>query len=290
MHVKFPGFVLRTFAYDPHTHLVCLHTISSLTNCHIVLSSRVSSPTRRVLLPGHFALTVTLSSQLLLVSISSYLLTSQALSLIWRPPLPLLAPSKQLTTKARPVDLFHLFHLFHADRPASTHSNFGRSCYQKPHLTGYVPHFPLTPLSLSSSPSPLPSLSSPRHAKLILFSRSFPSPQELVTLTISTHYQPRQVTRLCVELLRLHQPTIYSSYLKANMPANFRSEEGQRRLLTSVLAAHPELRLNYKGRFEFLHQRSHHNHFILSHLPLSSLPKQPKVKSNLTSYCRSLRL
>lgn len=32
------------------------------------------------------------------------------------------------------------------------------------------------------------------------------------------------------------------------MPANFRSYEGQLRLLTAVIAAHPELRLNYKGK------------------------------------------
>lgn len=31
------------------------------------------------------------------------------------------------------------------------------------------------------------------------------------------------------------------------MPANFRSYEGQLRLLTAVVAAHPELKLNYKG-------------------------------------------
>lgn len=31
------------------------------------------------------------------------------------------------------------------------------------------------------------------------------------------------------------------------MVANFRSYEGQIRLLTSVIAAHPELKLNYKG-------------------------------------------
>lgn len=33
------------------------------------------------------------------------------------------------------------------------------------------------------------------------------------------------------------------------MPANFRSYEGQLRLLTAVIAAHPDLRLNYKGKF-----------------------------------------
>lgn len=33
------------------------------------------------------------------------------------------------------------------------------------------------------------------------------------------------------------------------MPANFRSYEGQSRLLTAVIAAHPGLKLNYKGEF-----------------------------------------
>lgn len=32
------------------------------------------------------------------------------------------------------------------------------------------------------------------------------------------------------------------------MGANFRTEESQRRLLTAVIAAHPELKLNFKGR------------------------------------------
>lgn len=31
------------------------------------------------------------------------------------------------------------------------------------------------------------------------------------------------------------------------MPANFRTYEGQSRLLTAVIAAHPGLKLNYKG-------------------------------------------
>ena len=32
------------------------------------------------------------------------------------------------------------------------------------------------------------------------------------------------------------------------MVANFRTEESQRRLLTAVIAAHPDLKLNFKGR------------------------------------------
>lgn len=38
------------------------------------------------------------------------------------------------------------------------------------------------------------------------------------------------------------------SHTVSTMPANFRSYEGQLRLLTAVIAAHPELRLNYKGK------------------------------------------
>lgn len=30
-------------------------------------------------------------------------------------------------------------------------------------------------------------------------------------------------------------------------PANFRTYEGQNRLLTAIIAAHPDLKLNYKG-------------------------------------------
>lgn len=33
------------------------------------------------------------------------------------------------------------------------------------------------------------------------------------------------------------------------MVANFRTEDAQRRLLTAVIAAHPELKLNFKGRY-----------------------------------------
>lgn len=33
------------------------------------------------------------------------------------------------------------------------------------------------------------------------------------------------------------------------MVANFKTEESQRRLLTAVIAAHPELKLNFKGRY-----------------------------------------
>lgn len=33
-----------------------------------------------------------------------------------------------------------------------------------------------------------------------------------------------------------------------NMVANFKTEQSQRRLLTAVIAAHPELKLNFKGR------------------------------------------
>lgn len=35
------------------------------------------------------------------------------------------------------------------------------------------------------------------------------------------------------------------------MVANFKTEESQRRLLTAVIAAHPELKLNFKGRHRF---------------------------------------
>jgi hypothetical protein len=35
---------------------------------------------------------------------------------------------------------------------------------------------------------------------------------------------------------------------KVKMPANFKSEDAQRRLLTAVIAAHPDLKLNFKGR------------------------------------------
>lgn len=35
------------------------------------------------------------------------------------------------------------------------------------------------------------------------------------------------------------------------MVANFRTEDAQRRLLTAVIAAHPELKLNFKGRYRF---------------------------------------
>lgn len=33
------------------------------------------------------------------------------------------------------------------------------------------------------------------------------------------------------------------------MVANFRTEDAQRRLLTAVIAAHPDLKLNFKGKF-----------------------------------------
>lgn len=32
------------------------------------------------------------------------------------------------------------------------------------------------------------------------------------------------------------------------MVANFKTEQSQRRLLTAVIAAHPELKLNFKGK------------------------------------------
>lgn len=32
------------------------------------------------------------------------------------------------------------------------------------------------------------------------------------------------------------------------MPANFKTYEAQARLLAAVIAAHPELKLNYKGK------------------------------------------
>lgn len=33
------------------------------------------------------------------------------------------------------------------------------------------------------------------------------------------------------------------------MGANFKTEESQRRLLTAVIAAHPGLKLNFKGKY-----------------------------------------
>ena len=44
------------------------------------------------------------------------------------------------------------------------------------------------------------------------------------------------------------------------MPANFKTYEAQARLLAAVIAAHPELRLNYKGK----------NQIISSFLPITS--------------------
>lgn len=35
------------------------------------------------------------------------------------------------------------------------------------------------------------------------------------------------------------------------MVANFKTEESQRRLLTALIAAHPELKLNFKGRYRY---------------------------------------
>lgn len=50
------------------------------------------------------------------------------------------------------------------------------------------------------------------------------------------------------------------------MPANFRSYEGQLRLLTAVVAAHPELKLNYKGKSNVI---SLFSYAIFLHLALA---------------------
>lgn len=57
------------------------------------------------------------------------------------------------------------------------------------------------------------------------------------------------------------------------MPANFRSYEGQLRLLTAVIAAHPELRLNYKGK-STASLSSRHQSIIF---PFSCLHRNPRL-------------
>jgi hypothetical protein len=50
------------------------------------------------------------------------------------------------------------------------------------------------------------------------------------------------------------------------MVANFKNQDAQRRLLTAVIAAHPDLKLNFKGRCRST--SIHTLHFIVP-LPLA---------------------
>lgn len=56
-------------------------------------------------------------------------------------------------------------------------------------------------------------------------------------------------------------PSLLMTLYRDKMVANFKTEESQRRLLTAVIAAHPELKLNFKGRYQ-IHFHPH-LHFIL---------------------------
>lgn len=67
------------------------------------------------------------------------------------------------------------------------------------------------------------------------------------------------------------------------MPANFRSYEGQLRLLTAVIAAHPELRLNYKGKF------SGSCLFFTVNIHITS-PILGEAASDSSRHCQPLRL
>lgn len=51
------------------------------------------------------------------------------------------------------------------------------------------------------------------------------------------------------------------------MVANFRTEDAQRRLLTAVIAAHPDLKLNFKGMY-----RVSFYPFLHSIMPLTLAP------------------
>lgn len=73
------------------------------------------------------------------------------------------------------------------------------------------------------------------------------------------------------------------------MVANFRSYEGQLRLLTAVVAAHPELKLNYKGTSKMI-KFFPCALFLLPHLPLFPLacPRSPFLERSKKSISRSV--
>lgn len=50
---------------------------------------------------------------------------------------------------------------------------------------------------------------------------------------------------------QLFNSSLLMTVCRDKMVANFKTEESQRRLLTAVIAAHPELKLNFKGRYRF---------------------------------------
>lgn len=66
------------------------------------------------------------------------------------------------------------------------------------------------------------------------------------------------------------------------MPANFRSYEGQLRLLTAVIAAHPDLRLNYKGKFAILLPLSMRD-CCLSHFVVRLVLTRPDIANHYGS-------
>lgn len=66
------------------------------------------------------------------------------------------------------------------------------------------------------------------------------------------------------------------------MPANFRTYEGQLRLLTAVIAAHPSLKLDYKGKSSCCF-RPHFPTNNVSHFPKSPCLMPPDVAAHYGS-------